>query len=191
VRGWQPFQAHRQAVVISFRSHSRRACGPRSRRKRGHMLTSDSRCTNRSRSSRCASASSSAYKTRRWPSSPTSYTRRPDQATCNGNSTRQPAPSGLPTMTARGAHTLPSAMARHRRPYGRLSSLRHVTRARRAVTSLAIRLATRAAGSRRFRRCRGHPPLRQSSGMMNQHPGMSSQLRGFICTCRQGPKCMT
>jgi hypothetical protein len=45
--GRQPLQAHRQAVVISFRSHSRRACGPRSRRKRGHMLTSDSRCTNR------------------------------------------------------------------------------------------------------------------------------------------------
>jgi hypothetical protein len=45
----QPVQAHRQAVVISFRSHSRRACGPRSRRNRGHMPTSDSRCTNRSR----------------------------------------------------------------------------------------------------------------------------------------------
>jgi hypothetical protein len=27
--------------VISFRSHSRRACGPRSRRKRGHMLISE------------------------------------------------------------------------------------------------------------------------------------------------------
>jgi hypothetical protein len=27
VSGGQPLQAHRQAVVISFRSHSRRACG--------------------------------------------------------------------------------------------------------------------------------------------------------------------
>src|SRR5690242_19700180 len=98
VSGGQPLKAHRQAVVISFRSHSLRACGPRSRRKRGHMLTSDSRCTNRSRSSRCASASSSAYKTRRWSSSPTSYTRRPDQATCNGNSTR---PVACPLRSSR------------------------------------------------------------------------------------------
>jgi len=98
VSGGQSVQAHRQAVVISFRSHSRRACGPRSRRKRGHMLISDSRCTNRSRSSRCASASSSAYKTRRWSSSPTSYTRRPDQATCNGNSIR---PAACPLRSSR------------------------------------------------------------------------------------------
>ena len=68
VSGRQPVQAHREADEISCRSHSRRACGPSSRRNRGHMLTSDSRGTNCSRSSRCASARSSAYRTRRWSS---------------------------------------------------------------------------------------------------------------------------
>ncbi len=61
----QTVQAHREDGVLSCRSHSRRACGPSSRRNRGHMLTSDSRCTNRSRSSRCASARSNAYRTSR------------------------------------------------------------------------------------------------------------------------------
>ncbi len=46
-----------------------------------------SRCKNRSRSSRWASARSRAYSARRWLLSSTSYTRRPDQATCSGSST--------------------------------------------------------------------------------------------------------
>ena len=45
--GVMPVQAHREAGVMSCRSHSRRACGPSSRRNRGHMLTSDPRCTSR------------------------------------------------------------------------------------------------------------------------------------------------
>jgi hypothetical protein len=61
----EAIQAHREAGVMSWRSHSRRACGPSSRRSRGHMEISDSRCTNRSSSSRGASARSSAYRTRR------------------------------------------------------------------------------------------------------------------------------
>jgi hypothetical protein len=59
--GRQPVQAHREAGVMSCRSHSRRACGPSSRRSRGHMLTRDSQWTNRSRSSRCASARSEEF----------------------------------------------------------------------------------------------------------------------------------
>ena len=44
-----------------------------------------------------ASARSSAYSTRRWSSSLTSYTRRPDQATCKGNSTM---PAGVPLRSS-------------------------------------------------------------------------------------------
>ena len=94
----QPLQAHRTATASSCASHARRACGPSSRRSRGHMLTNDSGCTNRSRSSRWASASSRAYSARHWPLSPTSYTRRPDQATCSGNST---SPAAGPFRSAR------------------------------------------------------------------------------------------
>ena len=56
----QPVQAHCRGAGISSFSHARRACGPSSRRNCGHILTSDSECRNRSRSSRWASASSSA-----------------------------------------------------------------------------------------------------------------------------------
>ena len=95
---WQPVQVHRGAVASNCRSHARRACGPSNRRNRGHMLTSDSRCKNRSRSSRWASARSRAYSARRWLLSATSYTRRPDQATCSGSST---SPAAGPFRSSR------------------------------------------------------------------------------------------
>jgi hypothetical protein len=62
-------------------------------------------------------------------------------------------------------------------------------RPRRAYRRWLVHLATRA-GSRRFRRCRGHPPGRKSPWEPEfQHYWTFSQLSSYICQCGNSPKC--